>query len=65
MEFNKEEIEKKYCEKLTKASVRNLDNDYDEESGHYFCDEIIIELLKELDLNEVAKIYESEPKWYS
>lgn len=37
----------------------------DPETAHSDADEYIIDLLKELGMKELAKIYDNIPKWYA
>ena len=53
------EIENKAIEKMLEC------NDMGTEIGHIKADEIIFELLNEIGLKKIAKVYDSVSKWYA
>ena len=62
----KKEIKEKYLNKLKKTQKKYKG---DNEAIHSICDGILLELLKELEMKEVAELFEvisdETPFWYS
>jgi len=56
--MDKEALTKKYVDLLDKV---NKDIEY----GHGEADDILIDLLREIGLGEIAERYENIPAWYA
>ena len=57
---------------LTKKKIKEyedkmleLTNSYDAEDAHIKADDLLINLLKDLGLSDLAKIYDLVGKWYA
>ena len=60
-------IDEKYKKRLQEI-IEEFESDpdnYTEESAHIDADNIICDLLKDLGYEDIVKIYNKIPKWYS